>query len=58
MEVNRMDELLKKIMEITGVGDEAARKVVDEVVAFAREKVPGPFQHFVDQIFEREESDG
>ena len=47
-----MDELLKKIMEITGAGDEAARKVVDEVVAFAREKVPGPFQHFVDQIFE------
>jgi len=52
---NRMDELLKKIMEITGTGDEAARKVVDEVVAFAKEKVPGPFQHFVDQIFERDE---
>ena len=49
-----MDELLKKIKEITGAGDEA-RKVVDEVVAFAKEKVPGPFQHFVDQIFERDE---
>ena len=50
-----MDDLLRKIMEITGAGDEAARKVVDEVVAYAKSKVPGPFQHFVDQIFEREE---
>jgi hypothetical protein len=58
MEENRMDELLKRIMEITGAGDDAARKVVDEVVAYTKSKVPGPFQHFVDQIFEREESDG
>ena len=51
-----MDELLKKIMEITGAGDEAARKVVDRGRRLCqRNKVPGPFQHFVDQIFERDE---
>jgi hypothetical protein len=55
MEESRMDELLKKIMEITGAGDEVARQVIDEVVAYTKSKVPGPFQHFVDQIFERDE---
>jgi hypothetical protein len=50
-----MDELIKTIMEKAGITEEAARSIIDEVVAFAREKVPGPFQHFVDQIFERDE---
>ncbi len=50
-----MDELIKTIVEKTGITEEAARGIVDEVVAFAKSKVPGPFQHFVDQIFEREE---
>jgi nucleoid DNA-binding protein len=49
-----MDELIKTIMEKAGITEEAARSIIDEVVAFAKAKVPGPFQHFVDQIFERE----
>jgi hypothetical protein len=50
-----MDELIAKMMEKTGISREAALQIIDDVVAFAKEKVPGPFQHFVDQIFERDE---
>jgi hypothetical protein len=50
-----MDELIKTIMEKAGITEETARGILDEVVAFTKSKVPGPFQHFVDQIFEREE---
>ena len=53
-----MDELIKTIMEKAGITEEAARSIIDEVVTYTKSKVPGPFQHFVDQIFEREESDG
>jgi nucleoid DNA-binding protein len=54
MESN-MDELIKTIMEKAGITEEAARGIIDEVVAYTKSKVPGPFQHFVDQIFERDE---
>jgi hypothetical protein len=50
-----MDELIKTIMEKAGITEDAARGIIDEVVAYTKSKVPGPFQHFVDQIFEREE---
>jgi len=50
-----MDELIKTIMEKAGITEEAARSIIDEVVAYTKSKVPGPFQHFVDQIFERDE---
>jgi len=50
-----MDELIQSIIEKTGISREAALQIIDDVVAFAKAKVPGPFQHFVDQIFEREE---
>ncbi len=50
-----MDELIRTIMEKAGITEEAARGIIDEVVAWTKTKVPGPFQHFVDQIFEREE---
>jgi hypothetical protein len=50
-----MDELIQSIIENTGISREAALQIIDEVVSFAKSKVPGPFQHFVDQIFEREE---
>jgi hypothetical protein len=52
---SNMDELIRSIIEKTGISREAALQIIDEVVAFAKSKVPGPFQHFVDQIFEREE---
>ncbi len=50
-----MDELIQSIIEKTGISRESALQIIDEVVSFAKSKVPGPFQHFVDQIFEREE---
>lgn len=50
-----MDELIRTIMEKAGIPREAALQIIDEVVAYTKSKVPGPFQHFVDQIFEREE---
>jgi hypothetical protein len=50
-----MDELIQSIIEKTGITREAALQIIDEVVAYTKTKVPGPFQHFVDQIFEREE---
>jgi hypothetical protein len=50
-----VDELIQSIIEKTGISREAAVQIIDDVVAFAKSKVPGPFQHFVDQIFEREE---
>ena len=51
-----MDELIQSIIEKTGISREAALQIIDEVVAFAKAKVPGPFPALRrPSIFEREE---
>ena len=46
-----MDELIKTVVGKTNLSEEAVKKVVDEVVAFLKEKLPPPLNAQVDNMF-------
>jgi hypothetical protein len=43
-----MDELIKKVSERTGLGEDKARTAVDTVVGFLKEKLPAPIAGQID----------
>jgi len=45
-----MDELIKKVSERTGLGEDKARTAVDTVVGFLKEKLPGPIGGQIDSV--------
>ena len=45
-----MDELIKKVSERTGLGEDKARTAVDTVVGFLKEKLPGPIGGQIDNV--------
>jgi hypothetical protein len=46
-----VDDLIKTVMAKTNLSEESVRKVVDEVVAFLKEKLPAPLAAQVDNMF-------
>lgn len=46
-----MDELIKTVMSKTNLSEDSVRKVVDEVVAFLKAKLPAPLAGQVDNMF-------
>ena len=46
-----MDELIKTVVSKTNLSEESVRKVVDEVVAFLKAKLPAPLAAQVDNMF-------
>ena len=45
-----MDELIKKVAERTGMGEDKARTAVDTVVGFLKERLPAPIAGQVDNV--------
>ncbi len=45
-----MDELIKKVSERTGLGEDKARTAVDTVVGFLKEKLPAPIAGQIDNV--------
>ncbi len=45
-----MDELIKKVSERTGLGEDKARTAVDTVVGFLKDKLPGPIGGQIDNV--------
>ena len=45
-----MDELIKKVAERTGIGEDKARTAVDTVVGFLKERLPAPLAGQVDNV--------
>ncbi|MBX3084654.1 MAG: hypothetical protein KF716_23660 [Anaerolineae bacterium] len=46
-----MDELIKTVVSKTNLSEESVKKVIDEVVAFLKEKLPPPLAGQVDNMF-------
>ena len=45
-----MDELIKRVAERTGMGEDKARTAVDTVVGFLKERLPAPLAGQVDNV--------
>ena len=45
-----MDELIKKVAERTGLGEDKARTAVDTVIGFLKEKLPAPIAGQIDNV--------
>ena len=45
-----MDELIKKVAERTGLGEDKARTAVDTVIGFLKEKLPAPIGGQIDNV--------
>ena len=45
-----MDELIKRVAERTGMGEDKARAAVDTVVGFLKERLPAPLAGQVDNV--------
>jgi hypothetical protein len=44
-----MEELIRRVSEKAGISEEQARTAVETVADFAREKVPAPFNSYIDK---------
>ena len=45
-----MDELVKQVVEKTGISEEQAQQAVQVVLGFVKDKLPGPLAAHVDQL--------
>jgi ribosomal protein L7/L12 len=45
-----MDELIKRVSEQTGIGEDKAKQAVDTVVGFLKERLPAPIAGHVDSV--------
>lgn len=45
-----MDELIKRVAEKTGIGEDKARSAVETVVGFLKERLPAPIAGQVDSV--------
>ncbi|MBC7911063.1 MAG: hypothetical protein H7Y30_11215 [Pyrinomonadaceae bacterium] len=48
-----MDELIKKVSERTGLGEDKAKAAVDTVVGFLKEKLPAPIAGQIDNALNK-----
>ena len=57
-----MEELIKRVSERAGISEEQARTAVETVAGFLKERVPAPYNSYVDSFMcgggERGESGG
>ena len=44
-----MEELIKEVSERAGISEEQARTAVQTVAEFAKERVPAPFNSYIDK---------
>ena len=44
-----MDELIRRVSERAGISEEQARSAVQTVAEFARERVPAPYNNYIDK---------
>jgi uncharacterized protein (DUF2267 family) len=47
-----MDEVIKLVVEKTGISEEQARQAVETVVGFLKDKLPAPIAAQVDSVLE------
>jgi hypothetical protein len=47
-----MDELIELVVEKTGVSEEKARKAVETVIGYLKEKLPAPIAGQIDSVLE------
>lgn len=45
-----MDELIKQVSERAGISEEQAKAAVETVAGFLKERVPAPFNGYVDSF--------
>ena len=53
-----MEELIKQVSERAGISEEQARAAVETVAGFLKERVPAPYNSYVDNSFGGGESGG
>ena len=53
-----MEDLVKAISEKAGINEEQAKKALDAVVEYAKEKVPPAFQGMIDGLLKGEKPGG
>jgi hypothetical protein len=51
-EVSAMDELVKLVVEKTGISEDMARTAVETVIGFLKEKLPAPIAGQIDAVLE------
>jgi hypothetical protein len=44
-----MEELIKRVSERAGISEEQARSAVQTVAEFAKERVPAPYNSYIDK---------
>ncbi len=44
-----MEELIRRVSERAGISEEQARSAVQTVAEFAKEKVPAPYNSYIDK---------
>ena len=49
-----MEELVKQVSERAGISEEQARTAVDTVAGFLKERVPAPYNSYVDSFLSGE----
>jgi ribosomal protein L7/L12 len=53
MEETRMEELIKRVSERTGIGEDKAKTGIETVVGFLKERLPAPIASHVDSALEQ-----
>jgi hypothetical protein len=53
-----MDELIKLVSERAGISEEQARTAVETVAGFLKERVPAPYNSYVDSFMSGEGGGG
>ena len=53
-----MDELIKLVVDKTGISEELAQEVVGIVIEYLKDKLPAPISGQVEKILEGEGADG
>lgn len=54
----RMDELIKQVSERAGISEEQARTAVETVAGFLKERIPAPYNKYVDTFMGTGEGGG
>jgi hypothetical protein len=45
-----MEELIKRVSEQAGISEEQARKAVETVAGYLKERVPAPYSSYIDSF--------
>lgn len=53
-----MEELVQKVVERTGISEEQARGAVETVADVLRERIPAPYNKYVDSFLSSEGGEG